>query len=71
MYVYLLGAGKGFPTKEAPQAISDGINRGWIELTDDDISFGVPSAEDEEKRDHIWEMMGEALTNEPAIFEKD
>ena len=71
MYVYLLGADKGFPTKETLQSITDGIERGWIELVGDETSFGVPSAEDEKKRDSIWEMMGDALTNVPAIFEKD
>lgn len=70
MYVYLLGADKGFPTKETPQSITDGIEQGWIELAEDETSFGVPSEADEKKRDSIWEMMGDALTNEPAIFEK-
>ena len=36
MYVYLLGADKGFPTKEAQQSITDGIEQGWIELVDDE-----------------------------------
>ncbi len=71
MYVYLLGADKGFPTKETLQSITDGIERGWIVLAEDETSFGVPSEEDEKKRDSIWEMMGDALTNEPAILEKD
>ena len=71
MYVYQLGSEKGFPVSEDPETISEGIERGLYELVEDETSFGIPTPEDEKRRDEIWGMMGEALQNEPSIFEKD
>ena len=70
-YAFELGRDSGFPFPVSLAELAERVENGEIffESTESvEIQFHTP--EDIKKRDETWEMLGEALSTEPAIYQK-